>query len=260
MSTPIKKPRILLVEDEQHLAFGIEFNLRRAGYEVVVEADGTKAHQRLVEQASLFDLVILDLMLPGLNGYDICQRLRRSGAHMPVLMLSARSLPEDRTRGFEVGADQYLTKPFDLEELLTRVKHLLLRFKNFSSQASVSPDDPAVVQIGECVVDFHSFQVARGAGEAPHQLTSLEAKLLRYLLRHEGRVVSRGELLENVWELEGDASSRAPDQFIRRLRKLLERDPAQPTIIHTVRDAGYRLVLPESTEPHLSPRTPEETP
>lgn len=246
MPDSLKKPRILLVEDEQHLAFGIEFNLKRAGYEVVVEMDGQSADRRLTEQAPLFDLVILDLMLPGLNGYDICRRLRKAGGQMPVLILSARSLPEDRTRGFEVGADQYLTKPFDLEELLTRVKHLLLRFKNFTGKAAVAVDSEmeSVVMVGDYEIDFNSYQVLRDS-EIVQQLTSLEAKLLRYFIKHAGRVISRGELLENVWELDNDTLSRAPDQFIRRLRKLLERDPAQPMIIQTVRDAGYRFVLPE---------------
>jgi DNA-binding response OmpR family regulator len=246
MVDSIKKPRILLVEDEQHLAFGIEFNLKRAGYEVVVEMDGQSADRRLTEQAPLFDLVILDLMLPGLNGYDICRRLRKAGGQMPVLILSARSLPEDRTRGFEVGADQYLTKPFDLEELLTRVKHLLIRFKNFAgpSVVSVDAEPDSIVKIGDFQVDFNSYQVRRD-GEVVQQLTSLEAKLLRYFIKHAGRVISRGELLENVWELDNDVLSRAPDQFIRRLRKLLEQDPAQPTIIQTVRDAGYRFVMPD---------------
>ncbi|MBL8888680.1 MAG: response regulator transcription factor [Planctomycetaceae bacterium] len=246
MVDSIKKPRILLVEDEQHLAFGIEFNLKRAGYEVVVEMDGQSADRRLTEQAPLFDLVILDLMLPGLNGYDICRRLRKAGGQMPVLILSARSLPEDRTRGFEVGADQYLTKPFDLEELLTRVKHLLIRFKNItgSTTLAVDAEPESVVKIGPFELDFNSYQVTRD-GEFVQQLTSLEAKLLKYFIKNAGRVISRGELLENVWELENEVLSRAPDQFIRRLRKLLERDPAQPTIIQTVRDAGYRFVVPE---------------
>ncbi len=245
MLETLKKPRILLVEDEQHLAFGIEFNLKRAGYEVVVEMDGQRADDRLTEQAPLFDLVILDLMLPGLNGYDICRRLRRAGGQMPVLMLSARSLPEDRMRGFEVGADQYLTKPFDLDELLTRVKHLLLRFKSLAGTAAPAAEvEPAgVVALGDYEVDFNSYEV-RQSERVVQQLTSLEAKLLRYFLKHAGRIISRGELLEQVWELEADAQSRAPDQFIRRLRKILERDPAQPTLIQTVRDAGYRFVLP----------------
>jgi DNA-binding response OmpR family regulator len=241
----IKKPRILLVEDEQHLAFGIEFNLKRAGYEVVIESDGNSADQRLTEQGPLFDLLILDLMLPGLNGYDICRRLRRAGGQMPVLMLSARSLPEDRARGFDVGADQYLNKPFDLEELLSRVKHLLQRFA--LTPRSATKDEPEideVVRVGDLDIDFGSYQVFN-QGQFVQQLTSLETKLLRYFIRHEGRVISRGELLENVWELDVDTSSRAPDQFIRRLRKLLERDPSQPQIFQTVRDAGYRFVRHE---------------
>lgn len=243
----MKKPRILLVEDEQHLAFGIEFNLKRAGYEVQVEMDGREADQLLTEQAPLFDLIILDLMLPGLNGYDICTRLREAGGQMPVLMLSARSLAEDRKRGFDVGADQYLTKPFDLEELLSRVKGLLARFGRNAMPTGTSTEfheTENVVEIGRYRVDFGSYQVFDPDGQLTQQLTSLEAKLLKYFLRNEGRVVSRGELLEQVWELDFDTASRAPDQFVRRLRKLLEPDPAQPTILLTIRDAGYRFERP----------------
>lgn len=243
----MKKPRILVVEDEQHLAFGIEFNLKRAGYEVVVEDDGQKADQLLSEQAPLFDLVILDLMLPGLNGYDVCKRLRQAGGQMPVLMLSARSLPEDRKRGFDVGADQYLNKPFDLDELLSRVRNLLARFSRMPLVVHSSRDEGdsnEVVRIGKLDIDFGSYQVFR-AGNLIQQLTSLEAKLLRYFFKNEGRVISRGELLENVWEVDFDTTSRAPDQFIRRLRKLLEVDPAQPAIFLTIRDAGYRFERPK---------------
>lgn len=239
----MKKQRILLVEDEQHLAFGIEFNLKREGYEVQVVQDGVEADKLLTEQAPLFDLVILDLMLPGINGYDICRRLRHAGGRMPVLMLSARSLAEDRTRGFEVGADQYLTKPFDLEELLSRVKGLLARFGQEPdvSRNVVDLPEQGEVSIGEVIVDLGSYQVFNADGEAVQQLTSLEAKLLKYFLRNEGRVISRGELLEEVWEMDFEAVSRAPDQFIRRLRKLLEPDPAHPVFLQTIRDAGYRF-------------------
>ena len=243
----MKKSRILLVEDEQHLAFGIEFNLKRAGYEVQVVMDGREADELLTEQAPLFDLVILDLMLPGLNGYDICDRLRQSGARMPVLMLSARSLAEDRKRGFDVGADQSLTKPFDRDELLSRVKGLLSRFSAAPAPRVVNHDyteSEETFHVGKVRVDFNSYQVHNQDGELVQQLTSLEAKLLKYFLRNEGRVVSRGELLEQVWELDFDTTSRAPDQFVRRLRKLIERDPAQPEILLTVRDAGYRFERP----------------
>lgn len=236
----MNKPRILLVEDEQNLAFGIEFNLKRAGYEVQVVMDGIEADKILTEQAPLFDLVILDLMLPGLNGYDICTRLREAGGQMPVLMLSARSLAEDRARGFDVGADQYLTKPFDLEELLSRVKSLLNRFTNRTKKEE--PKD--VVRIGKLAVDFGTYQVFDQDQNLVQQLTSLEAKLLQYFVASEGKIISRGQLLEDVWELDFDTTSRAPDQFVRRLRKLLEVDPAQPQILLTVRDAGYRFEMP----------------
>jgi len=239
----MKKPRILLVEDEQHLVFGIQFNLEREGYEVVVAADGNLADQILTEQAPLFDLVILDLMLPGLNGYDICARLRRAGGQMPVLMLSARSLPEDRQRGFEVGADQYLNKPFDLNELLSRVKSLLSRFsslQNTGSPASSGAGSEPEILIGDKTVDFDTFEIRTG-DQTIQTLTSLEAKLLRYFIENEGLIIPRSELLEMVWEVDIDSTSRAPDQFIRRLRKIFEVDPANPEFFLTVRDAGYRF-------------------
>lgn len=239
----MKKPRILLVEDEQHLVFGIQFNLEREGYEVIVAADGNLADQILTEQAPLFDLVILDLMLPGLNGYDICARLRRAGGQMPVLMLSARSLPEDRQRGFEVGADQYLNKPFDLSELLSRVKSLLSRFSSLNPVGSVNGNSANLEQevfIGDKTVDFDTFEI-RTEDETVQSLTSLEAKLLRYFIENEGRIIPRSELLEMVWEVDIDSTSRAPDQFIRRLRKIFEVDPATPEFFLTVRDAGYRF-------------------
>jgi two-component system OmpR family response regulator len=241
-------PHILIVEDEEHLARGIQFNLEAEGYEVTVVGNGTAAVEKVEGDPESVDLVILDLMLPGMSGYAVCERLREMGAEMPVLMLSARTLTEDRTRGFDAGADQYLTKPFELDELLARVRGLLVRQgRRQSLRVRSSIGLPRTLQIGEARVDFDTFEVQR---EGRNQLmTPLELRLLQYLIQSEGRVVSRQELLENVWEQPGYLQTRAPDQFIRRLRKLIETDSAQPRHLLTVRDAGYRfLVRPEESQ------------
>ncbi len=241
-------PHILIVEDEEHLARGIQFNLEAEGYEVTVVGNGTAAVEKVEGDPEAVDLVILDLMLPGMSGYAVCERLREMGAEMPVLMLSARTLTEDRTRGFDAGADQYLTKPFELDELLARVRGLLVRHgRRQSLRVRSSIGLPRTLQIGEARVDFDTFEVQREGRN--QQMTPLELRLLQYLIQSEGRVVSRQELLEKVWEQPGYLQTRAPDQFIRRLRKLIETDPAQPRHLLTVRDAGYRFVVhPEETQ------------
>ena len=191
------------------------------------------------------DLVVLDLMLPGMSGYSVCEKLREDGADIPILMLSARTLPEDRTRGFDVGADQYLTKPFELDELLSRVKSLLTR--HAARSVSVAPPK-AISADGNSIngrkVNFETFEVT--VDGVISSLTAMEIKLLRYFWENEGRVIPRHELLEEVWEQPGRIQTRAPDQFMRRLRKLFEDDPAKPRHFVTVRDAGYRFIrLPE---------------
>lgn len=239
-STDTRPRRILVVEDEEHLAVGIKYNLRAEGYDVETAGDGPAALQ-LVEQGAPFDLVILDLMLPGMSGYSVCEQLRADGCDMPILILSARTLVEDRTRGFDVGADQYLMKPFDLDELLSRVHNLLVRH---SRSRQVSRSTPAsnggTYTFGQAKIDFDRFTLT--VGEEVTQLTHLEMKLLRYFVEHEGLVVSRKDLLENVWELPGNLNTRAPDQFLRRLRKMIEEDPSDPKHFLTIRDAGYRFV------------------
>lgn len=236
-------PQILVVEDEEHLARGIKFNLEAEGYEVTTLANGARAVEYVRNDPDNVDLVILDLMLPGMSGYAVCTAIREMGAEMPVLMLSARTLTEDRTRGFEAGTDQYLTKPFELDELLARVKGLLVRHgrrQALRKNQSAIPL-PRRLQIGEAKVDFDTFEVQRDG--RTQQMTPLEVRLLQYLIQSEGRVVSRQDLLENVWDQPGYLQTRAPDQFVRRLRKLFEADPAQPKHLITVRDAGYRFLL-----------------
>jgi two-component system OmpR family response regulator len=237
---------ILVVEDEPHLAVGIRYNLEAEGYRVTVAGEGPKALQVVEANPTELDLVILDLMLPGMSGYAVCEAIRRSGNDVPILILSARTLSEDRTRGFDLGANQYLTKPFELEELLSRVKNLLTHYK----RGTPAQPAPAVkiesYRFGDATINFTSFEVmVRGE---PVPMTSLEMKLLRYFIENEGRVIPRRELMERVWEMPGYMNTRAPDQFIRRLRKIFEADPSAPRHFLTIRDAGYRFVAvpPES--------------
>lgn len=232
--------RILIVEDEAHLATGIRYNLLAEGFEADVAPDGTIGLKMAQDPALKYDLIVLDLMLPGINGYTICQTIRKSGNNIPVLILSARTLSEDRTRGFEVGANQYLTKPFELDEFLARVRNLLRLHGNAPVSAAEEKNDQ-IYQLGNAVVDFRTFEVSRN-GEIV-VLTSLEMKLLRYFIRRENEIVTREELQENVWEIPADVNTRAVDQFIRRLRKIFEEDPANPTFFITVRNVGYRYIV-----------------
>jgi DNA-binding response OmpR family regulator len=234
--------RILVVEDEAHLARGIRFNLELEGYEVGVVADGLDAAAVLTEPrppAEAFDLVIMDVMLPGLDGFSITDRMRKAGNFTPVLMLTAKGLPEDVVQGLESGADDYVPKPFELAVLLARVRGLLRR-KEWARGTS----EPETARVGEAEVDFRNFEV-RARGES-HRLTLLEATLLKLLVQNAGRVVSKGEILEKVWNLDADTETRAVDNFIVRLRRYLEPDPRVPRHLQTVRGAGYRLVLEES--------------
>ncbi|MFM8252469.1 MAG: response regulator transcription factor [Planctomycetota bacterium] len=235
------KKSILVVEDEPHLAVGIQFNLEAEGYQVISVGDGPKALQA-IEANPQTDLVILDLMLPGMSGYAVCEAIRAAGNDVPILILSARTLSEDRTRGFDVGANQYLSKPFELDELISRVRNLLTHYKRGAPPANSSPSAPPSERyaFGDATINFTTFEV-QVAGQ-PVQMTSLEMKLLRYFIEHEGRVIPRGELLEKVWNLPSTIDTRAPDQFLRRLRKIFEPVPAEPRYFLTLRDSGYRFV------------------
>lgn len=228
---------ILLVEDEEHLAKGIQFNLEAEGYDVTRAADGQRALDVINHADPRVDLIILDLMLPGMSGYTVCETLRHDGQDMPVLMLSARTLAEDRTRGFDVGADQYLTKPFELDELLSRVNVLLARHEGRQNRTVKRAN--AAFAFSNVHIDFDKLEVR--VDDNLHRLTALEMKLLEYFVRNEGRVISRRELLERVWERSGRLTTRAPDQFIRRLRKMIEANPSEPQFLLTIRDAGYRF-------------------
>jgi len=227
---------VVIVEDEEHLAVGIKFNLEAEGYRVTHVADGNSALNLIQAPGMNVDLLILDLMLPGMSGYAVCETLREQGWDRPILMLSARTLAEDRKRGFDVGTNQYMTKPFELDELISRVRNLLTHYRPRSDQAPPI----GVYEFGDAAVNFATFEVFRG--DTSIRMTQLEMKLLQYFVQHEGRVIPRQELLENVWGLPGHVQTRAPDQFIRRLRKAFEPDPGNPIHFLTIRDAGYRFV------------------
>jgi two-component system OmpR family response regulator len=235
-----QKAHILVVEDEEHLATGIKYNLDAEGYRVTTVKDGPSALAMLETNAKNIDLVILDLMLPGMSGYAVCEALRAKDKNLPVLILSARTLAEDRARGFEVGANQYLTKPFDLDEFLSRVKNLLRLHSSRSTQPVDKPRPITVLLFADAEVNFDTFEAT--VGRQAVRTTQLEMSLLRYFAENEGRVIPRSELLENVWDLSGDVQTRAPDQFVARLRKTFEPDPAQPKHFLTIRDVGYRFV------------------
>jgi two-component system OmpR family response regulator len=204
---------------------------------VTLATDGPAALQAL-EKSPPIELVILDLMLPGMSGYSVCETLRETGHNIPILILSARTLTEDRTRGFDVGANQYMTKPFDLEELLSRVKNLLTTHRQMTRQDDSLP--LSRYEFAEARINFQTHEVS--VRDQPVRMTQLELKLLKYFIENAGRVIPRQELLEEVWNMPGYANTRAPDQFIRRLRKTFEADPAKPVHFLTIRDAGYRFV------------------
>ena len=235
------RSHILVVEDEEHLAIGIKINLEAEGYLVTTLNEGAGVLQVIQDSETAVDLVILDIMLPGMSGYTICQMVREAGYDTPILLLSARTLPEDRARGFDVGANQYLTKPFDLDELLSRTKNLL----KLPYRSAPSPISLQQAKFGQTEVNFETYEATVDGLQV--RLTKQEIKLLKYFVENEGRVIPRSELLEKIWGLPGHINTRAPDQFIRRLRKTFEPDPAQPKYFLTIRDAGYRFVSDTET-------------
>jgi DNA-binding response OmpR family regulator len=243
---------ILIVEDEQHLANGLRFNLEAEGYEVVLAGDGETALACLQQQPQRFDAVVLDVMLPGKDGFAVAAELRASGQFVPILMLTARSRPDDVLRGFEVGADDYLPKPFELRILLARLGGLLRRRawlqqaqngngNHAPTEASAKPEaEKASYSFAGKTIDFSKLELR--AGGRTVQLTLMEAELLRFFIKHEGQAVSRRSLLEEVWGLREDTDTRAIDNFVVRLRRYLEDEPSQPRHLLTVRGVGYRFV------------------
>jgi DNA-binding response OmpR family regulator len=241
---------VLVVEDEQHLADGLRFNLEAEGYTVETVSDGEAALSLLLDKLESYDAVVLDVMLPGKDGFTVAAELREAGHFVPVLMLTARGRPEDVLRGFESGADDYLPKPFELTVLLARLNALLRRRQWFRQDqfgktelaGSSIPKDGTLEQFefNNRVIDFANLEL-----RTPQQnihLTLMEAQLLRYLVKHQGNVVSRKAILEDVWGLNEDTDTRAIDNFVVRLRKYIEDDPTKPEHLITVRGVGYRFI------------------
>jgi two-component system alkaline phosphatase synthesis response regulator PhoP len=242
---------VLVVEDEQHLADGLRFNLEAEGYTVKTVSDGESALALLVDEQERYDALVLDVMLPGKDGFAVASELRAAGHFVPVLMLTARGRPEDVLRGFESGADDYLPKPFELSVLLARLHALLRRREWFHRDQTKTPDKEAELatpiddgaeqfQFAGRVIDFANLELR--TSEQTIRLTLMEAQLLRYLVKHEDKVVSRKAILEEVWGLNEDTDTRAIDNFIVRLRKYIEEDPTKPEHLLTVRGVGYRFV------------------
>ena len=244
--------RVLLVEDEAHLAQGLRFNLEAEGYAAEVVADGEAATDKLLGRKENFDAVVLDIMLPGKDGFSVVSELRAARNYVPVLMLTARGRPEDVLKGFASGADDYLAKPFDLSILLARLQGLLRRTEWMRTASAGSPTPGRTAADAASVGDFGTFSFAGktidfGAlelcsGDSTIHLTLMEAELLRHLVSNDGRVVSRKQILEEVWGLHEDTDTRAIDNFVVRLRRYLEDDPGHPRHLLTVRGVGYRFV------------------
>jgi DNA-binding response OmpR family regulator len=251
--------RVLIVEDEAHLAKGLRFNLEAEGHSVDVVGDGESALDRLLgplangkqgkrqnAKRQDFDAVVLDVMLPGRDGFSVATELRAARNFVPVLMLTARGRPEDVLKGFASGADDYLPKPFELPILLARLQGLLRRREWSQIGASAKPAEADATQENETfrfdgrVIDFAKLELR--VNDSTIQLTLMEADLLRYLVRNRGQAVSRKAILEEVWGLHEDTDTRAIDNFIVRLRRYIEDDPAEPKHLLTVRGVGYRLV------------------
>jgi DNA-binding response OmpR family regulator len=239
--------RILVVEDEAHLAEGLRFNLEQEGYSVQVVGNGEEALDRLLKNEAKFDALVLDVMLPGKDGFTVARTLRQTKNYIPLLMLTARSRPEDVLQGFESGADDYLPKPFNLSILIARVGSLLRRktwehggeepSAKSAARVAGSPDS---FRFDDIIVDFENLLLR--VGNETVQLTLMESELLRYLVQNAGHPVSRKAILENVWNLQEDTDTRAIDNFIVRLRKYIEDEPSEPRHLITVRGLGYKFI------------------
>ena len=229
--------RLLIVEDEEHLAAGLKLNLELEGYQVDVAANAKEAGQRLLDPSG-YDAIVLDVMLPDVNGFELCRKFRDAGNFIPVIMLTARSSPEDRVLGLEAGADDYMVKPFELNELLARVRSVLRRRR--WEQNTGAQTKSTELSFGDAHINFDTHEVKVG-GESV-QLTQLELDLLRYFAENAGRVLSRTELLERVWKLRNYGNTRTVDNFISRLRRRFEHDPSSPEHFLSVRGAGYKFV------------------
>jgi len=247
--------KVLVVEDEQHLADGLRFNLEAEGYQVQLTDTGESALEVLKSDPAAIDVVVLDVMLPGKDGFSVMAEMRRTGQFVPTLILTARGHPADVLKGFAAGADDYLTKPFDLAILIARIRGLLRRREwltaslNTAGPSSIASTPPAtqdVFKFGDKSVDFDRLKLH--VRDQIFPLTLMEANVLRYLILREGKPVSRKKMLEEVWNLHEDTDTRAIDNFIVRLRRYIEDDPAKPRHVLTVRSVGYRFVADPNKE------------
>jgi len=235
--------KILVVEDEEALAKGLKFNFEQEGYGVDVATDGAEAVAIFERSRDPFDLIVLDLMLPGMSGYEVCQSIRATDRRVPILVLSARTLSQDKAQAFDAGTDQYMTKPFALPELLSRVRNLLDRHGNGQTDepsADSTDETPDLYEFGNVRVNLATFEVT--VGDETHSLTTTEFQLLRYFVEHKGIVLSRHQILRDVWGQDADVTTRTIDNFVMRLRRLVEDDPANPRHIVSVRGTGYRFL------------------
>jgi DNA-binding response OmpR family regulator len=230
----VSAQRVLIVEDEQHLAEGLRFNLEAEGFSAHIVDTGEQALQALLDPAARYDLVVLDVMLPGIDGFGVVTELRKQRQYVPVLMLTARGRPEDVLKGFAAGADDYLPKPTELAILLARIGSLLRR----TSWSQANRHDH--YSFNGRTIDFDTLELT--VGDRVLKLTLMEANLLKYLIAHEGKAVSRKAMLEQVWALREDTDTRAIDNFVVRLRRYLEKEPSNPQHLLTVRGVGYRFV------------------
>jgi DNA-binding response OmpR family regulator len=239
--------RILVVEDEAHIARGLQFNLEAEGHAVTVFENGEDALKSLLTDGEAFDAVVLDVMLPGKDGFTVTRELRKAENYTPVLMLTARSRPEDVLQGFEAGADDYVPKPFNLAVLLARIVSLLRRKRWLAKpdEPKPEPSNGDSFSFADKTIDFQNLQLRSGAES--FQLTLMESDLLRYLIQNQGKAVSRKAILENVWNLREDTDTRAIDNFIVRLRRYIESEPSKPRHLLTVRGVGYQFVAEPKT-------------
>ncbi len=226
------KEKILIIEDEADLVKGLKLNLEDEGYEVDWAAEGQEGLRKALEEDP--DIIILDIMLPGKNGLDICRELRQKKSAIPIIMLTAKGEEVDKVVGLEIGADDYMTKPFSIRELLARIKAHLRRDKREARKVSKT------YIVGDVEIDFVHFKVRCGDRES--DLTSLEVDILKYLIAHKGEVVSREDLLDKIWGYEKFPTTRTIDNHILKLRKKIEDDPARPRYIFSVYGEGYRFI------------------
>ena len=252
-------PHVLIVEDEDHLAQGLKFNLEAEGYRASIAPDGETALEIAAAPDAAIDVMIVDVMLPGCDGFSVVEQLREREDRTPVLILTARGRSEDVLRGFAVGADDYLPKPFDLSILLARLHGLLRRWawQRREQDPAVATEVEAPYSFAGRTIDFAALELRVPDQNNPDQnnkdgrsirLTVMETELLRYLVRHQGRNIPRKELLEQVWRMREDTDTRAIDNFIVRLRRHIADDPANPVFLKTVRGIGYRFE-PQGSEP-----------